>query len=372
MYFVFDLPFHGGKDLRRCRCASRRALLRSCSEASRRPRALQPGLRRRAGADARGGLPAGPRRRDRQARRRAVRVVAHRDLAQAQVRQRQEFVVCGFTDRSGARGEVGSLLLGYLRRAASSVAPAASAPAGTRAPDRNCMRALVEARGRRAAVRRRDASSPAAGRGVRRAASAGSKPRAGRRGRVSRVDAGRQRPARRLQGPARRQAGEATSRREDAPAGRASASAPRPAGGTSVKVTQPRSRHRPVDRLTKLDLVRYYESVAEWILPHLKDRPVSLVRAPDGIAGELFFQKHPTRRSMPGLTRARRRALAGPRRAAGRRHGRALVSAAQMNVDRVPHLELDGQRIDKPDRVIFDLDPGEGVTWAQHSGSGAS
>ena len=50
-----------------------------------------------------------------------------------------------------------------------------------------------------------------------------------------------------------------------------------------------------------MDLVRYYESVADWILPHLKGRPVSLVRAPKGITGQLFFQKHPETR-VPGVT----------------------------------------------------------------------
>ena len=65
-------------------------------------------------------------------------------------------------------------------------------------------------------------------------------------------------------------------------------------------MTNPERVIDPITGLTKLDLVRYYESVAERILPHLVDRPVSLVRAPEGITGELFFQKHPETR-MPGL-----------------------------------------------------------------------
>lgn len=72
---------------------------------------------------------------------------------------------------------------------------------------------------------------------------------------------------------------------------------------TSVKVTT--NSDRVIDPSTgfkKVDLVRYYESIADWMLPHLKDRPVSLVRAPEGIAGEKFFQKHPETK-MPGMGR---------------------------------------------------------------------
>jgi bifunctional non-homologous end joining protein LigD len=69
---------------------------------------------------------------------------------------------------------------------------------------------------------------------------------------------------------------------------------------SSVKVTNPERVIDSVAGITKLDLVRYYESVADWMLPHLKDRPLSMVRAPNGITEELFFQKHPETR-MPGL-----------------------------------------------------------------------
>jgi bifunctional non-homologous end joining protein LigD len=53
---------------------------------------------------------------------------------------------------------------------------------------------------------------------------------------------------------------------------------------------------------TKIDVARYYDRIAEWALPWLHDRPVTLVRAPQGIKGELFFQKHAEKMRIPGVS----------------------------------------------------------------------
>ena len=129
-----------------------------------------------------------------------------------------------------------------------------------------------------------------------------------------------------------------------------------------VRITHP---DRVIDASTghtKLDLARYYASIAEWMLPHLKSRPASLVRAPEGVGGELFFQKHADVRTMPGL-----KELPG----LWEGHGpllevpsaRALVSATQMNVIEFHTWNSVKQKVDKPDRMIFDLDPGDGVEF---------
>ena len=130
-----------------------------------------------------------------------------------------------------------------------------------------------------------------------------------------------------------------------------------------VRITHP---ERVIDASTghtKLDLARYYASIAEFMLPHLKSRPVSLVRAPDGVGGELFFQKHADVRTMPGMKEL-------PDLWEG--HGpllevpsaKALIAAAQMNVIEFHTWNSVRQKVDKPDRMIFDLDPGEGVEFA--------
>jgi bifunctional non-homologous end joining protein LigD len=117
--------------------------------------------------------------------------------------------------------------------------------------------------------------------------------------------------------------------------------------------------------ITKGELVAYYAQVGALMLPHLKRRPVALVRAPDGVGGELFFQKHAKNSELPGVK------LLDP--ALDPEHdpllqidaARGLLSAAQMNVIEFHTWNATANAIGQPDRMTFDLDPGEGVEWAR-------
>jgi bifunctional non-homologous end joining protein LigD len=117
--------------------------------------------------------------------------------------------------------------------------------------------------------------------------------------------------------------------------------------------------------ITKGQLAAYYDSVATLMLPHLRGRPVSLVRAPDGVGGELFFQKHIQNREIPGVK------LLDPALDPGHEPllqidaKTGLIGAAQMNVIELHTWNATSRAIGKPDRMTFDLDPGEGVAWAQ-------
>ena len=62
--------------------------------------------------------------------------------------------------------------------------------------------------------------------------------------------------------------------------------------GKTLKLTNLNKVFYPEQSYTKRDVLNYYDAVAELILPHLKDRPLSLKRYPDGIHGEYFFQKN--------------------------------------------------------------------------------
>jgi bifunctional non-homologous end joining protein LigD len=123
--------------------------------------------------------------------------------------------------------------------------------------------------------------------------------------------------------------------------------------------------------LTKLDLVTYYDRIADHILAHLGGRPCTLVRAPSGIEGQRFFQKHADRKQIPGVREFARSLWPqhDPMIEIATRD--ALVAAAQMNVVEFHTSNVTVDRKDRkhgadaPDRLIFDLDPGEGIRWPQ-------
>ena len=131
----------------------------------------------------------------------------------------------------------------------------------------------------------------------------------------------------------------------------------------SLRVTHPERVIDPSTKFTKMDLVRYYGLVAPLMMAHLRGRPVSLVRAPDGVTGQLFFQKHLEKDNMPGVDQLDPTLdpehppfleISTPG---------GLMSAAQMNVIEFHTWNATKNAIDKPDRMTFDLDPGERVPW---------
>ena len=189
-----------------------------------------------------------------------------RDWLKFKCHAEQELVIGGFTAPKGSRTEFGALLVGYYED--GDLRYAGKVGTGF---DRETLADLgrrhARARAGRAAVRRRppDPARHALG-----------SARAGGSGRLQRVDPRRAAAPPALSRAARRQA--------------------RPRGGTGasamkVEITHPEKVLFPDDGITKADLASYYERVSEWMLPHVKGRPLSLQRFPDGIDKKGFFHK---------------------------------------------------------------------------------
>jgi bifunctional non-homologous end joining protein LigD len=135
------------------------------------------------------------------------------------------------------------------------------------------------------------------------------------------------------------------------------------AGGAQAHLTHPDRVYWADAGITKADLAEYYVNVWDWMKPHIVGRALSLVRAPEGTGGETFFQKHiaanvkssPLRHIVPGKD-----------------HDVIAVETIEDLVALVQSAALEihvrGSRLDSLetcDRIVFDLDPGEGVAWPQ-------
>lgn len=143
------------------------------------------------------------------------------------------------------------------------------------------------------------------------------------------------------------------------------AAPPHRAAAGAARVTHPGRVIDKASSLTKGDVAQYYAQVAPLMLPHLKARPVALVRAPSGVKGPQFFQKHAEPAELPGVRQLDPALDPGHEPLLEIPTAHALVSAAQMNVLEFHTWNATANAINKPDRMTFDLDPGEGVPWAQ-------
>ena len=128
-----------------------------------------------------------------------------------------------------------------------------------------------------------------------------------------------------------------------------------------VRITHPERVIDASSGTTKMQLAEYYARVAEFILPELKDRPVALVRAPDGIAGELFFQKNAERLAIPGITTMDKDVTGQPVMIIN--NAEALIGAVQMSTVELHTWNATTVDLEKPDRFVLDLDPDPALPW---------
>ena len=358
VYYVFDLPFADGRDLRDMPLVERRELLRTVVQ-----QGALDSIRFSEAFEARpGDLVAsacqlgfegviGKRKSAAYAPRRNA------DWIKLKCSHRQEFVIAGFTEPKGSRKGIGALLLavhdsdGALRYAGN---------VGTGFSERT----LLELRERLETLRARTSPFGEAPAGTRDAHWV--KPQVlaevafaewTKQGRIRHAVFHGLRDDKPAKSIVREKAVTLDKRRA---ADETSDVLPE-----SLRVSNPQRVIDPTSGITKIALVRYYATVADLMMEHLQNRPVALVRAPDGVPGTLFFQKHMEKAQLDGIAHLDPKLDPGhaPLMAVAQPLG--LLSAAQMNVVEFHTWNARRDRIERPDRMTFDLDPGEGVDWMQ-------
>ena len=146
--------------------------------------------------------------------------------------------------------------------------------------------------------------------------------------------------------------------RRDKPARAIHLERPMPA---SLRLTHPERIIDASSGTTKLAIAEYYAKVGTLILPHLKDRPVALVRAPDGLGGELFFQKNAAHLDLPKV-KTYDKDQAGQAAMVINRED-TLLGAVQMNMLELHTWNATDKQFERPDRFVLDLDPDPALPW---------
>jgi bifunctional non-homologous end joining protein LigD len=115
--------------------------------------------------------------------------------------------------------------------------------------------------------------------------------------------------------------------------------------------------------LTKRQVFEYYEAVAPKMLPHIANRPLAILRCPSGEGGKTFFQKHPAKGMPPSVLSVA--VPDDPDEHLLIKNAEGLLGLVQMSVLEFHPWGSRAETPDTPDRIIFDLDPGPGVSWRQ-------
>ncbi|MGP6460125.1 DNA ligase D [Pseudomonas parakoreensis] len=373
MYYLFDMPYLNGVDLREVPVEERRAalstvlsvheqpLLRFSEAFDETPDALLNSacqMQMEGLIGKRLGSPYVSRRSS--------------DWIKLKCKHRQEFVVVGYTDPKGARSAFGALLLGLHDRDSGELRYAGKVGTGFNDTTlKSILAQLKPLQVKQAAVVNPPSGFDAKGvhwlkpnllaevafaemtkdGSVRHAVFHGlrnDKP-------AKAITEERAKPV--------KTSAKATPSKKAAPAKKKAEAAPSQLGLASgkVRITHPDRVIDAVSGTTKMQLAEYYASVAEWILPQLKDRPVALVRAPDGIAGELFFQKNAERLAIPGITTLDKEVTGQPVMLIN--NAEALIGAVQMSTVELHTWNATTVDLDKPDRFVLDLDPDPALPW---------
>ncbi|SET95441.1 DNA ligase D [Stenotrophomonas indicatrix] len=134
--------------------------------------------------------------------------------------------------------------------------------------------------------------------------------------------------------------------------------------GGDVAITHPERVVFAKKKLSKGDVADYYRQIARWILPEISGRPLSLLRCPDGVGKACFFQKHHGQGLGDAVHAVPLQQKSGREDYVYIDDERGLLQLVQMNTLELHPWGATVADPEHPDRLVFDLDPGEGVSWA--------
>ena len=132
-----------------------------------------------------------------------------------------------------------------------------------------------------------------------------------------------------------------------------------------VKITHPERLVYPALQLAKRDLARYYDAVSEPLLPHLAGRPLTLVRCPDGVGKECFYQRHLGMGASPGEIKTFKRLRSSKGYYIYVDSPRGILSTVQNGAIEMHTWGATLPDTKHPDRITLDLDPGEDLPWTE-------
>jgi bifunctional non-homologous end joining protein LigD len=342
VYYVFDVPFLGGKDLRQLPLRERKARLK---------KALKPNQSVRFSDDLTGSAA--------QVLEHACRLklegligkqaesvyVAGRSKSwiKLKCRQQQDFVIVGYTPPQGSRHGFGAILLGVYEKPRKLVY---AGKVGTGFDDQRLSSLSKKFSG----LKTRESSLVNA---PREKNITWLKPKL-----VAQVEF-----AERTEEGLIRQ-GSFLGLREDIPPKQVGVEKPE-APPTSIRITHPDRLIWPSLKITKADLAAYYDQVSEWMLPHTADRPLSLVRCPDGAEGKCFYQRHLGMGAGPGELKQVERARSSKGKYLYLDSKNGILSAVQNGAVEFHTWGASVPDIKHPDRITMDLDPGPDIEWKE-------
>lgn len=297
VYYLFDLPYLNGTDLRSIPVESRRALLKKLLEDP-----IDPTLRFSEDftedVDALMNSACQMKMEGLIGKRLGSPYVSRRSDSwiKLKCKHRQEFVIVGYTDPKGARSGFGALVLALTDKANAALRYAGKVGTGfTESTLATILQKLKPLEQKKTPV----ANPPQGvdGRGIH-----WLKPSL--LAEVSFAEITSDGVVRHavFQGIRTDKPPEEITQEEPATPKQRSVSKPSASPSKTARITHPERVIDPSSGLTKRDLAEYYAQISPWILPHLIDRPIALVRSPEGINGELFFQKNADRLAIPDIT----------------------------------------------------------------------